>query len=104
MFELHRGPRTSATLNHLAAFTTSSTLYRFLPRPAAFYAAAAVDMPSATPAKRVLADTTSNRANVQAPPRSAKRARFDAPNEKTRKPPALNANGSFNSSQPKSQF
>jgi DNA polymerase delta subunit 1 len=57
-------------------------------------------MPAATPAKRVLADTTKNRANVQASPRSAKRPKL----ENTGYGPAKAINGSFASSQPKSQF
>lgn len=55
-----------------------------------------------TPAKRALAE--SNRTNVQASPRSAKKLKLD--NGKGRiGPPVKNVNGSFNSSQPApSQF
>jgi DNA polymerase delta subunit 1 len=60
-------------------------------------------MPAATPAKRVLADTTNNRANVQASPRSAKRAKFDNGVNQNGRMAAKKANG-LNSSQPKSQF
>jgi DNA polymerase delta subunit 1 len=56
-------------------------------------------MPAATPAKRVLAETTKNRSNVQPSPRSTKRPKLDNAGYGGAK-----ANGSFNSSQPKSQF
>jgi DNA polymerase delta subunit 1 len=57
-----------------------------------------------TPAKRALADATSNGANVQASPRSSKKLKMED-EKKLRAPPVKTANGSFNSSQPApSQF
>lgn len=56
-------------------------------------------MPAATPAKRVLAEATKNRSNVQPSPRSAKRPKLD-----NGYGAAKGLNSSFNSSQPKSQF
>jgi DNA polymerase delta subunit 1 len=57
-----------------------------------------------TPAKRALADATSNGANVQASPRSSKKLKMGE-DKKLRAPPIKTANGSFNSSQPApSQF
>jgi DNA polymerase delta subunit 1 len=57
-----------------------------------------------TPAKRALAEATSNRANVLASPRSAKKLKLDNGKGRTG-PPVKMANGSFNSSQPApSQF
>jgi hypothetical protein len=60
-------------------------------------------MPAATPAKRVLADTTRNKANVQASPRSVKKPKLE--HNVYQKPSVKSAaHGSFGSSQPKSQF
>ncbi|KAH5541007.1 DNA polymerase [Parastagonospora nodorum] len=57
-----------------------------------------------TPAKRALADATSNGANVQASPRSSKKLKFED-GKKKNAPPVKHVNGSFNSSQPApSQF
>ena len=54
-----------------------------------------------TPAKRALAEASSNRVNAS--PRSAKKLKFE--NGDARGPPAKKINGSFNSSQPgPSQF
>jgi DNA polymerase delta subunit 1 len=61
-------------------------------------------MPSATPAKRVLAETTNARANVQPSPRSAKKLKLDRTVVNDGRMPVKQVNGSFNSSQPKSQF
>lgn len=61
---------------------------------------AAVAMPKpATPAKRVLAETTSARRNIVASPNSAKKRKLHGGPENLK-----NAHGSFGSSQPKSQF
>lgn len=60
-------------------------------------------MSAATPAKRVLADTTRNKANVQPSPRSVKKPKLE--HNVYHKPPVKNAvQGSFGSSQPRSQF
>jgi DNA polymerase delta subunit 1 len=57
-----------------------------------------------TPAKRALAEASSNRANVLASPRSAKKLKLDNGKARTG-PPIKMANSSFNSSQPApSQF
>ena len=64
-------------------------------------------MPAATPAKRVLADSTNNGNNVQATPRSVKRPRREdyAPIERAHAGAhaVVGPNASFRSSQPKSQ-
>ncbi|ORX95879.1 DNA polymerase delta catalytic subunit [Clohesyomyces aquaticus] len=54
--------------------------------------------------KRVLAESTSARGNVQPSPRSAKKLKLDNNAYKNGRTPLKTANGSFNSSQPKSQF
>jgi DNA polymerase delta subunit 1 len=57
-----------------------------------------------TPVKRALAEASSNRANVLASPRSAKKLKLDNGKGRTG-PPVKMANSSFNSSQPApSQF
>lgn len=57
-----------------------------------------------TPAKRALADATSNGVNVQASPRSSKKLKVEDGKRRTA-PPIKTANGSFKSSQPApSQF
>lgn len=61
-------------------------------------------MPAATPAKRVLAETTKNRANVQASPRSAKRAKFDIGSSQSARPMAKRVNGPMSSQPEKSHF
>ncbi|KAF2269740.1 hypothetical protein CC78DRAFT_508310 [Lojkania enalia] len=64
-------------------------------------------MPAAVqkaPMKRVLAESTNTRANVQASPRSAKKLKLDDSLSKNGRTPIKTANGSFNSSQPRSQF
>lgn len=61
-------------------------------------------MPSATPAKRVLAETTSTRANVQLSPRPSKKSKLDGAIGRNGGTPVKAANGVINSSQPKSQF
>lgn len=58
-----------------------------------------------TPKKRVLAEATNTRANVQASPRSAKKLKLDNGPTASGRVPAKSANGSFSSSQqPKSRF
>ena len=57
-----------------------------------------------TPMKRVLAEATNTRANVQASPRSAKKLKLDNATGTNGRAPLKNINGSFNSSHPKSQF
>lgn len=61
-------------------------------------------MPAATPAKRALAEATKNGANVQSSPRSVKKPKLEHTMNKDGRLPVKFANGSFNSSQPKSQF
>lgn len=61
-------------------------------------------MPAALPQKRVLADTTRSRANVQASPQPAKRAKLDHAGNQNGGLRAKGIHGSFNSNQPKSQF
>lgn len=60
-------------------------------------------MPAATPLKRVLTESTNSR-NAAQSPHSSKKARFDNSIKYNGKPPVKHANGSFGSSQPKSQF
>ncbi|KAF2743478.1 catalytic subunit DNA polymeras-like protein delta [Sporormia fimetaria CBS 119925] len=60
-------------------------------------------MVAALPAKRVLADSTQNRTNLQTSPRSAKRAKLEHQGKHNGKA-VKNGNGAFGSSQPKSQF
>lgn len=57
-----------------------------------------------TPMKRVLAEATNTRANVQASPRSAKKLKLDNGASTNGRPPIKAVNGSFNSSQPQSEF
>ncbi|KAF2475110.1 uncharacterized protein BDR25DRAFT_331719 [Lindgomyces ingoldianus] len=57
-----------------------------------------------TPMKRVLAESTNTRANVQPSPRSAKKLKLDQSLYKNGRTPIKSVNGSFNSSQPKSRF
>ncbi|KAF2865478.1 DNA polymerase family B-domain-containing protein [Massariosphaeria phaeospora] len=59
-------------------------------------------MPGAV--KRVLAEATSTRTNVQTSPRSAKKLKLDHGATRNGRPPVKVVNGSFNSSQPKSRF
>jgi DNA polymerase delta subunit 1 len=61
-------------------------------------------MPSATPAKRVLAESTSARSNVQASPRSAKKLKVDHAVQRNGRPPVKMANDAMHSNQVKSQF
>lgn len=56
-------------------------------------------MPAATPAKRVLAEATKNRSNVQPSPRSAKRPKLENGYGASKV-----LNSSFPSSQPKGEF
>ncbi|PSN65808.1 catalytic subunit DNA polymeras-like protein delta [Corynespora cassiicola Philippines] len=56
------------------------------------------------PMKRALAEASNTRANVQASPRSVKKVKIEDGSMGGRRPPVKTANGSFNSSQPKSQF
>ena len=75
-----------------------------LPSYCLSFLTAILTMPAATPAKRVLAETTSTRNNIQASPRSAKKLKLDRTVINKGRLPVKQANGSFNSSQPKSQF
>jgi DNA polymerase delta subunit 1 len=57
-----------------------------------------------TPAKRVLAETTNTRRNIQASPRSAKKQKLNGGLSKPSSTPSKALNGNIGSSQPKSQF
>ncbi|KAF2727044.1 DNA polymerase delta catalytic subunit [Polyplosphaeria fusca] len=61
-------------------------------------------MSSAVQRKRVLAESTNTRTNVQASPRSAKKLKLDNSGGTNGRTPVKMANGAVNSSQPKSQF
>ncbi|KAF2014828.1 hypothetical protein BU24DRAFT_423744 [Aaosphaeria arxii CBS 175.79] len=60
-------------------------------------------MPSATPVKRVLTESTNARNSIQSP-RSAKKLKLDNTTHQNGRPLIKSVNGSFNSSQPKSKF